>query len=124
MITWKQISYFTPSEFACKCGRPNCDAVAISMDLVFMLDLARLGSKTSFRISSGSRCEYWNHKKGGTKNSSHLSGLAADIKARTFRKKFKILTNLIYIGFIRFGVYKWGIHVDLDESKRRAIWGI
>ena len=75
-INWKDIKYFSKSEFKCPC----CSKVLVSRKLVFMLDLARSLAGVPFNISSGYRCKKHNRHVGGVKSSAHLKGLAVDIE--------------------------------------------
>ena len=111
------MKHFALSEFACPCCGKN------EMDCSFLvrLDKAREYSKCSYTINSGYRCDKHNRIIGGRVNSSHLFGLAADIRAITSRRRFKILEGLILAGFDRIGIYKKFIRVDSDESKEKEI---
>ena len=55
--------------------------------------------------------------------SSHIKGLAVDIRCNTSRNRFIILDALIAVGFNRIGIADTFIHVDLDLSKSdNVIW--
>ena len=113
------LKHFKKSEFTCKCG---CGETVISADLLEMLDEARSFSKTPFVINSGYRCE--NHPE-SIKNptSSHIKGLAVDIKCTNSKKRAIIIDALGYVGFKRFGISDSFIHTDIDEKKSNpAIW--
>jgi zinc D-Ala-D-Ala carboxypeptidase len=113
------LKYFKKSEFTCKCG---CGETVISDDLLYSLDEAREFAKLPFVISSGYRCE--NHpesKKNPT--SSHIKGLAVDIKCTDSKTRAIIMDALGYVGFRRFGIAKSFIHVDIDNEKSNpVIW--
>jgi hypothetical protein len=49
--------------------------------------------------------------------SSHIKGLAVDIRCNTSRNRFLVLDALIAVGFNRIGIADSFIHVDLDLSK-------
>lgn len=108
------MKYFHRSEFACKCG---CGSNDMNESFLHLLDTARDIAGTSFVINSGYRCKNHNKDEGGKETSSHLLGLAVDIRADTSRKRFKILRGLIYAGFIRIGIGGDFIHVDHDPDK-------
>jgi uncharacterized protein YcbK (DUF882 family) len=82
-----------------------------------MLDSAREIYGKPMVINSGFRTEEHNAKVGGTANSSHLKGLAADIKCTTSADRYDLLDSLMKAGFNRIGVGKTFIHVDIDENK-------
>ena len=113
------LKYFKRKEFTCKCG---CNHNNINPELLVMLDEARGIAKLPFVISSGYRCE--NHpesKKNPT--SSHIKGLAVDIKCSDSKSRAIILDALGFVGFRRFGLHNSFIHADIDESKANpVIW--
>lgn len=109
-MTWK---HFTLDEFDCKCG---CGLNNISPDLVTKLDEARGMYGKPMKIESGSRCPAWNKHEGGKRSSAHLKGLAADIRCRTDRDRYK-LRNIFYVlGFKRIGTGKTFLHVDISPT--------
>lgn len=87
------------------------------------LDEAREYAGIPFVINSAYRSLKHNKKVGGKPNSSHIKGLAVDIRCNTSRNRFIILDALIAVGFNRIGVADTFIHVDLDLSKSdNVIW--
>lgn len=117
---WKTIKYFKEDEFECRCG---CGLNNISHGLVESLDTARLLSDTRFHINSACRCISHNISVQGSKSSSHVRGLAVDIKVSDSVSRFRIIDSLIMAGFTRIGIYKNFIHVDNDISKsQNVIW--
>ena len=107
----------------CKCG---CGSLNMDKQFLSKLDLARDLSGIPYVINSGYRCAAYNAQVGGKPNSAHLSGEAADIKADSSRKRFKITKGLIDAGFNRLGKsFDDGfIHVDSDASKDPEVeWG-
>lgn len=90
-----------------------------NMNVIFLakLDEAREIAEIPFIINSAYRTKEHNKRIGGKPNSSHLKGLAVDIRAKDSRTRFLILQALISVGFNRIGIAKTFIHVDDDESK-------
>jgi len=87
------------------------------------LDEAREYAGIPFVINSAYRSPKHNKKVGGKPNSSHIKGLAVDIRCNTSRNRFIILDALIAVGFNRIGIADSFIHVDLDLSKSdNVIW--
>jgi zinc D-Ala-D-Ala carboxypeptidase len=87
------------------------------------LDEAREYAGIPFVINSAYRSKEHNKKVGGKPNSSHLKGLAVDIRCNTSRNRFLVLDALIAVGFNRIGIADSFIHVDLDLSKSdNVIW--
>ena len=93
-----------------------------NMDEEFLqrLDQARAFADIPFIINSAYRSP--NHPL-SIKNpsSSHIKGLAVDIKATDNATRFKIIDALLFVGFKRIGIADTFIHVDLDYGKRQDI---
>jgi hypothetical protein len=70
--------HFDSGEFACKCG---CGRAAVSPRLVAALEAVRtkIGDRPLL-INSGVRCEAHNKAVGGSPNSQHVYGNAADVR--------------------------------------------
>ena len=81
MMKIKTDTYFTEDEFKCKCG---C-GMDVSEEVKEKVALARHYAKTPFVINSGARCLDHNEEVGGSRGSSHIEGVAVDIKANTSR---------------------------------------
>ena len=109
------MDHFEISEFLCPCCLRG--AKEMSRGFLSMLDTARDIAGITFNINSGFRCPRHNKEVGGSPTSSHLKGLAADIKADTSRKRYLVVKALIQTGFNRIGIGKNFIHVDLDLDK-------
>ena len=111
--------YFTLDEF----DSPDLPGSGAQMQPEFLakLDEARHIAGVPFRINSGVRTEYWNRRVGGSENSSHLTGWAADISATTSNRRYLVLSALIRVGFRRIGIADTFIHVDGDESKPQNV---
>ena len=112
--------HFETQEFDCP-THPNS---GINMDNAFlqMLDDARGIAGIPFNITSGYRTKNRNELVGGVKNSSHLTGKAADIAVGSGGERYVILNSLIKANFKRLGVAKSFIHCDNDDSKPDSIW--
>jgi len=109
---------FKPNEFNCKCGKNK-----INFDFVNKLNQARIYSDFPYVINSGFRCRKHNKEVGGSETSSHLKGLAVDIRAETSRSRYLILKGLIKAKFNRIGIGENFIHVDDDKEKEQnLIW--
>ena len=94
----------------------------MNKDFLFVLDEAREFAGIPFVINSAYRSP--EHPL-SIKNpsSSHIKGLAVDIKATDSKTRFKIVKALIEVGFTRIGIADTFIHVDLDLNKtQNVIW--
>lgn len=104
--------YFKPEEI-----------VGLDAGLVSTLDSARAIAGIPFIITSGKRSEEENKKDGGVGDSSHLKGLAVDLRAQDSISRFKIASALMVCGFKRLGIYNLHIHADLDpELPQNVLW--
>ena len=98
--------------------------IEYNMDLDFLakLDKAREYAGIPFVINSAYRSpEHPESIKNPT--SSHIKGLAVDIKAKDSRTRYKVLEALIHVGFNRIGIADSFIHVDDDKEKSsNVVW--
>ena len=81
---WEEIEYFSPKEFACKCGKyhkPYCDGYPHEIQplLVQIADRGRKHFGKPMEIVSGLRCPQHNKDSKGVANSQHMFGEAADV---------------------------------------------
>lgn len=120
-VNWQSVDYFTEDEFKCKC----CGLCNVNVNFLCKLEEARRIAGIPFYITSGCRCKEHNKEIGGKENSKHIcteymQSTAADIKAKTDRRRFIIIQALVEAGFTHIGIGKDFIHVDND--RRLAIW--
>ena len=94
----------------------------MDVDFLIKLDKAREFAKVPFVINSAYRSpEHAESIKNPT--SSHIKGLAVDIKATDSRTRYKVLNALMHVGFNRIGIADTFIHVDDDKDKsQQVIW--
>ena len=107
----------TLEECECKCG---CGKT-VDESFLERIDKARIFAGIPFVVNSGARCMTHNIAVGGSKSSSHLNGVALDLKAETSNERYWILNGLITVGFNRIGIGKDFIHVDDDKSKPSGV---
>ena len=98
--------------------------VEYKMDTDFLakLDKAREFANVPFIINSAYRSpEHAESIKNPT--SSHIKGLAVDIRTTDSRTRYTVLNALIQVGFNRIGIADTFIHVDDDKDKsQQVIW--
>lgn len=78
---------FKKSEFKCPCGKCNGYGEGIASTLVKTLQDLRNKYGKGITITSGYRCSAHNKKVGGTTNSKHTQGLAADFYMSGFNSQ-------------------------------------
>ncbi len=120
---------FTPTEFRCKCGHPDCqaqsdEAIVAYVDerLILTLDDLRIIHGEPIVITSGIRCKY--HKieipkiqKSGI-GGSHWIGAAVDVRMpKTETKQVSFLSNIFGNSILEGGLIK-GIGVSDNATKR------
>ena len=120
---------FSHAEVACKCG--HCKGTAkISPDLMRRLQEMRDLLRGPLRITSGVRCrKHPESRKRPT--SSHVPndlgdgegkvGHAVDIAAVGSRRRFRLLSAAVAVGFNRVGIGKSFIHLDNDSGKAQGV---
>jgi len=110
---------FNSREFDCKggaCCRCGCTSTPVDTKLVRKLQVLRRWLDASVGVNSGYRCKIHNRCQGGSSNSYHMRGQAADIRcsavsAATLAKRAQEL------GFTGIGLYSNRIHVDTRSKK-------
>jgi uncharacterized protein YcbK (DUF882 family) len=120
---------FDSTEFDCKCG---CDMPEDVLDNIKLLALElqkiRDYYNRSVRINSGYRCETYNKKIGGVKNSQHILGKAADIVVQD-TEAFEVYDDVLYmiktcgLDIGGLGKYETFTHVDIRNSEKLITWG-
>ena len=117
---------FKKSEFDCKCGCEMTEDVLVNITkLANQLQYVRDNVARPIDINSGYRCEAHNKSVGGSKNSQHLLGKAADIVIKGLDPvldTYDYLEELILSGEILqggLGMYQTFTHYDIRKTKAR-----
>jgi len=111
----KLSEHFKVKEFACK-GNSCCNEVKVDEKLIDYLQKFRNHFGKPLTINSAYRCQTHNKKIGGSTNSNHTKGKAADIVV----KDIKPLEVAIYaesIGIKGIGLYDSFVHIDTRKDK-------
>lgn len=114
----KEFKNFKYSEFKCKCGGKYCNGypVPFSYDLAKNLQTIRTHFGKPLTITSPLRCETWNSKQGGVKNSKHKKGWACDfyVKGVSYSTLEKYVKTLPYFNYCyRINKNQDVIHYDI-----------
>lgn len=119
--------WFNDNDFMCKCKTNDGKSCGFDCSDKFKqkVDEARELAGVPFVITSGARCLEYNRSIGSKDTSSHVKGLAADIKYKDDLHLTRIVHALSRVGFTRIGVNKDKkfIHVDYDKDKVDAVFG-
>lgn len=116
--TTKLSKNFNTIEFDCK-GKGCCSKTLIEPKLIEQLQKIRNHFGKPITINSGYRCSIHNKAVGGTINSKHTKGMAADIKIQGV-KPLKVAQYAESIGIKGIGLYDTFTHVDTRTKK--AFW--
>ena len=111
--------HFVRKEFACRCG---CGADTVDAALLKVLEQVRTHFGQPVYITSGHRCSSHNKKCGGSENSQHLLGKAADIQVKSASPtKVADYLEAIYPNSCGIGRYDSWVHIDVRDHPAR--WG-
>ena len=108
---------FTKSEFECPCG---CGQQSVDMELAEKLQLLRDKVDRPLKITSGYRCITHNAAVGGSQNSKHRYGMAADWRTEN-RSINPVALGILAqaVGFGGIGIY-WHSEAAMCHADTRA----
>ena len=110
-------AHFSKKEFACKCG---CGFNTPAPELVEKLEkLRELCGNQPLHINSACRCEKHNAKVGGSPNSQHKLGHAADVRKILGISIDEMARKAERAGFNGIGKYDSFLHVDVRGTRAR-----
>lgn len=108
---------FKVKEFACLDGT---DTIFVSDELVKILQKVRTHFGKAVIINSAYRTEAHNKKVGGSANSQHKYGMAADIRINGVSPKtIATYLNTLMPNSGGIGVYSSFVHIDVRAKKSR-----
>jgi uncharacterized protein YcbK (DUF882 family) len=87
---------------------------AVHPELVYALQRLRNIVGAPIYVTSGYRCERHNERVGGSPDSQHLRGLAADIWCEKFASSQLMMTAEQVTGFDEGGIGEYPTHVHVD----------
>jgi len=119
------MSYFKISEFDSKDGAEMPSDVKMNViELIDNLNVLRQELGSPLFVNSGYRSPEHNKSIGGSINSQHLTGKAADIRSNEYTPKQikKKIEELIKVGRMKqggLGLYSTFCHYDIRGNKAR-----
>lgn len=115
----KQLNhYFKRFEFACPCG---CAGDTVDAELLQIVTKVREHFDQAVTINSGFRCAEHNARVGGSKNSLHLIGKAADIRVKGVNQD--LVANYLEGEFPdKYGIGRYNGRTHIDVRQRKARW--
>lgn len=122
----KDFKNFKYSEFKCHCGGKYCNGypTAFSYDLASNLQKIRNHYGKALIITSPLRCDKWNTKQGGVKNSKHKKGWACDfyVKGVSYNSLANYVKKLPYFHYCyRVKKNQNVIHYDITPPKYNEV---
>lgn len=111
------MNYFSIAEQTCHCG---CGLNKVTEHPSFLQKLNTMRELCGFPLVATcmTRCKKHNREVGGTDQSAHIEGLAADLKCRDMHTRYIMLRSALAAGFTRIEMSAVHMHVDDDTSKR------
>ena len=110
---------FKRSEFACKCG---CGFDTVDTELLRLLENIRNYFNRPVHITSACRCENHNQFVGGSRNSQHKRGRAADIIVQDIEPDDVAMFAETIMTSGGIGRYSTFTHVDTRTSSGVVGW--
>lgn len=117
--------FFSEEELRCKGAEHSPgDHARPSDELLAKLDTLRGVYGAPLYLTSAIRCPLHNEQVGGTRDSAHIEGLAADIAVSGSRQRHDLLRLIMKLQlFRRVGIAKTFIHVDVSPSADQdVVW--
>ena len=108
---------FDRLEFKCPC----CDFQTVDIELIELLEVIRGRYNEPITITSGCRCPQHNEAIGGSMNSWHMTGRAADFKVHNVEPE-RVASFIRRHSPDRYGVGIYDTWVHLDSRDTKADW--
>lgn len=125
-MTTRLSPHFTKAELVCRhCGWGEVDLLLLDgLERLREIAGTLLGRPAPVNVNSGVRCPAHNKAVGGSPNSLHLKGMAADVWVRGVPALYLARMAELVQAFGGIGLYQGRIHVDTrtDGPARWAVW--
>ena len=118
VVCMKISPHFDRDEFACKCG---CRFDSVDVELIGMLEKIREKYNSPITINSGCRCLKHNIAIGGSENSQHITGKAADFVVQGVEPAL-VANFIIKYNPLKYGVGIYNTWVHVDSRSQPARW--
>lgn len=116
-MTGSLSAHFSRHEMACECG---CGFDTMDVELLTVLEIIRQHFDAKVKITSGCRCVDHNSEVGGSGNSQHLYGRAADIQVEgVSARRVANYIDKIWPDSYGLGRYPTWVHIDSRSTKAR-----
>lgn len=112
------IKFFKKEEFSCPC----CGLFNLTDEMIDFVNKVRIDFGSPMIINSGTRCDKHNKMVGGVSESSHLKGLAIDVKCLVNEMRSKLVKSAYKNGCKRIGISSSFIHLDIMETGKESLW--
>jgi uncharacterized protein YcbK (DUF882 family) len=111
-------AHFSRREFACKC---SCGFDTVDAQLLEALEAVRQFYGLPVTVNSGCRCAAHNQRVGGSPNSQHLLGRAADIAVKGVSPT--AVANYLEQTFKgRYGIGRYPTFTHIDTRAASSRW--
>lgn len=127
-LSWLELHCHDGTEFPIGWRRGRAVPLSAEFECVRATISGHAGRAVPVKIGSAYRTAEWNRLKKGTKNSTHVEGIALDLWTPPGMPLLDLLDAVLVVskrpgGRIRgIGVYPWGVHLDIREGSRIARW--
>lgn len=116
------LRYFDVSEFDSP-DDPGSAEENMDEDFLRLIDQIRHRCGFAFVVNSGYRSNDYNEQIGGSEDSAHTRGTAADIRVEGSRQRYFLVKEALNHGVTRIGIGDGFVHIDNDEQNdQEVIW--
>ena len=110
---------FNRAEFKCKCSK--CDYDTVDVELITVLQSIRDHFSAPVKVTSGNRCPEHNAYVGGSKNSYHIRGRAADIDVQGVPPV--VVQDYLKAAYPeKYGIGTYAIFTHIDTRTKKGRW--